>query len=318
MTVISPPAQALPQRNVLAAFAIFILLVGGGSVAIRITYLELAPFWVAASRFAIAAIVFWFLAFIQNIPLPKGRALLGAVLFGGFTIGLAFALMAWGLVAIPASLFQILMALVPLFTLFLSSIQGLEAITLRGLIGSLLAVLGIVLTVGGMSGGAISLPHVAAIILAAIITAQGGVLIKRFPPIPPIMTNAIGMSIGALVLGAISLVNGEAWTLPSQASTWLAFIYLVIFVTILSFLLYVFILSNWTASGSSYGFVMIPLITLVVAASLADEQINLSFLTGAGFVLAGVLIGALLPSRKKSAAIEECKSCSGQVLPHCT
>ena len=35
-------------------------------------------------------------------------------------------------------------------------------------------------------------------------------------------------------------------------------------------------------------------------------------------VLVGVLVGALLPSKQKPAAVEECKQRSGQVLPRCT
>jgi drug/metabolite transporter (DMT)-like permease len=63
---------------------------------------------------------------------------------------------------------------------------------------------------------------------------------------------------------------------------------------------------------------LIPLVTIVLASTLAGEEITWSFLAGGGLVLAGVLVGALLPSKTKPAAIEECKSRSGQVLPRCT
>ena len=59
-------------------------------------------------------------------------------------------------------------------------------------------------------------------------------------------------------------------------------------------------------------------ITIVVASTLAGEAITANFLVGAALVLAGVLVGALLPSKAKPAAVEECKSRSGQVLPRCT
>jgi drug/metabolite transporter (DMT)-like permease len=307
----------LPERRVLIAFFLFILLGGGASVAIRISYAELAPFWAGTSRFALAAVVFWVMVFRRKLPIPRGRALAGAVIFGTLTIGFAFVLIAWGLVVTPASLYQILMALVPLLTLFLSALHGLEALSRRGLLGSLLAVLGIVFTVGGASTSDISLPHITAIIVAAIFVAEGGVLLKSFPPNPPIVTNAIGMTVGAVILGAASLLRGETWTIPTQFTTWIAVIYLVIFVTIAGFILYMFVLSNWTASGSSYGFVLVPLVTIVVAASLAGEQITTNFLLGGGLVLAGVFVGALLPSPTHPDAVEECKDRSGQVLPRC-
>ncbi|HLE53413.1 MAG: hypothetical protein A2Z16_06890 [Chloroflexi bacterium RBG_16_54_18] len=310
-------SSALPARPTLIAFGTFILVGGGASVAIRMTYAELAPFWAAASRFALAALVFWGLAYFRKIQIPKGRALLGALVFGTLTVGLAFTLIAWGLVATPASLYQILMAMVPLLTLFLSALHGVERINVRGLFGSLLAIVGIAITVGGASGAHISLSHIAAIILAAVFVAEGGVLIKKFPPNPPIMTNAIGMTVGAIILGTVSLVRGEEWKLPAQTNTLLAFIYLVIFVTIIAFLLYMFVLGKWTASGTSYGFVIIPLVTIVVASTLAGEEIRLNFLIGGVFVLAGVLVGALIPSKKRPAPQAECQERSGQVLPRC-
>jgi len=241
----------------------------------------------------------------------------GALLFGTLTVGLAFSLISRGLVATPASRYQILMATVPLLTVFLSALHGIEAISLRGVLGSLLAVGGIAITVGGSSTSELSLPHVAAILLAAVFIAEGGVLIKKFPPNPPIMTNAIAMTVGGISLGLTSLVSGEQWTIPTLTSTWIAFIYLVIFVTIVAFLLYMFVLSKWSASKTSYGFVLVPLVTIVVASSEVGEEITLNILVGAGFVLAGVLVGALLPSKTKPVAAEECKNRSGQVLSRC-
>ncbi len=310
-------SPGLPERNVLVAFAFFILAAGGASVAIRITYQEMAPFWTGASRFTLGALIFWGMVAIRKIPIPRGKAFWGAVLFGALTVGLAFLLGAWALVVIPASLYQILMATVPLMTLFLSSFHGVEAITRRGILGAALAIMGVVVTVGGASSANFSLPHVGAILLSAAFLAEGGVLIKKFPPNPPIITNAIGMTTGALILLAASIINGESWTLPTQLNTITAYVYLTLVVTVMAFLLYMFVLGKWTASGTSYGFVIVPLVTMVVAALIASEEITLSFLLGAVLVLAGVFVGALLPSAKVPNEIEECKDRAGQVLPRC-
>ena len=245
--------SALPDRSILIAFLKFVAVSGSASVAIRVTYTELAPLCVATSRFVIGALAFWIMALFKGIPFPKGRALAGALLFGALTVGLAFILIGWGLVATPASRYPILMATVPLLTIFLSALHGVESIHLRGVLGSLLAVGGIVFTVGGGTTSRLSLPHIAAILLAAAFIAEGGVLIKKFPPNPPIMTNAIGMTIGGFILGVTSLVSGEKWTIPTQTSTVIALLYLIIFVTIVAFLLYMFVLGRWSASGTSYG-----------------------------------------------------------------
>jgi hypothetical protein len=58
-TPVQPEAKtpALPDNKTLAAFGLFILLAGGGSVAVRITYGELAPFYSGAARFALAGFI---------------------------------------------------------------------------------------------------------------------------------------------------------------------------------------------------------------------------------------------------------------------
>ncbi|MGW8224370.1 MAG: DMT family transporter [Anaerolineales bacterium] len=289
--------SALPDNKTLAAFVLFVVLAGGASVAVRITYGELAPFYSGAARFAIAAVIFWILLFLRKIPVPRGQAFLGAALFGTLSVGLAFAFIAWGLVATPASTYQVLMALVPLLTIFFAFLHGVERIRWQGLLGSLLAVGGIAVVVGGASGDGLSLPHILAIIAGAACLSEAGVIAKKFPRSHPIATNAIAMTIGAIILGTISLVAKETWILPTQVDTWLAFGYLTIFVTIIVFLTYLYILGRWTASGTSYGFVLTPLITIVIASTLAGEQITMSFIAGGVLVLGGVLVGALLPSK---------------------
>ena len=317
MTTATSQGSSLPGRNVLIPFAAFILLVGGSPVAMRISYAELAPFWMGLARFGLGAAAFWGLAVYKGIPVPKGRALLGAVIYGILGVGISFVLMAWGLVKTSASLAAILMALVPLMTVFLSAFQGVESLSVRGVFGSLLAVAGIAFTVGGPSSMEISLPHILAIIVGTGFVAQSGVIIKRFPPNPPIMTNAISMTVGALILAIASLVAGEVWVIPSQPSTWVALGYLIVFVTVLAFMFYLQVLNNWSASGTSYGFVVIPLITVIIAAILTGEQITTNFIIGAVLVLLGVLVGALLPDKKKAAPMTECKESAGQVVSRC-
>lgn len=317
MTTQTAARPAMPLNTTVLAFALFVLAAGGAAVALRRVYVELPPFWAGGARFLVGALILWAVAYIRGIPLPRGRALAGAVLFGVLTVGLAFALAGWGLVETPASRFQILMATVPLLTIFLASVHGLEAITRRGVLGSLLAVAGIAATVGLASSADLSLPHVAAVLLASVFIAEGGVVIKRFPANPPIMTNAIGMTVGGLILVVVSRLAGERWTIPTQPATWIAFLYLVFVVSVAAFLLYMFVLGRWSASKTSYGFVLVPLVTIAVAATLAGEAISPNFLIGAGLVLVGVFVGALLPSRSKEQEVEECKDRSGQVLPRC-
>ena len=317
MTTQSSVMSSLPERNVLAAFLLFIISVGGASVAMQIAFTEMAPFWVSTSRFLFGAVIFWVIVAFRKLPVPSGRALMGAILFGALTVGFSLMLGTWALTVLPASLYQILMATVPLMTVFLSSVHGVESITRRAVLGAFITIAGVAVTVGGGSTSELSLPHVGAVLLASILLAEGGVLIKKFPPNPPVVTNAVGLTTGAIIRGAVSLIRGEQWTLPTQPNTIAALAYLAVIVTVVAFMMYMYVLNKWTASGTSYGFVIVPLMTVVIAAVLIGEKITLSFGIGAVLVLAGVYVGALHPSKQKSAEIEECKERAGQVLPRC-
>ena len=140
---------------------------------------------------------------MKKQAIPKGRALAGPVLFGALGFGVSFVFLSWGLVKTPASVGAVIMFLIPMLTVILSALEGVESLTSRNIFGSLLAVLGTTIAVGAASAAnEISLIHIGALIIGAAFLAQGSVVIKRFPANPPVMTNAIAMTIGAVVLAA--------------------------------------------------------------------------------------------------------------------
>jgi drug/metabolite transporter (DMT)-like permease len=92
------------DNTTLVAFAVLILIGGSNAVAVRFSNQELPPFWGAAARFLLAALIFWVILLVRRAALPRGRALLGAVLYGTLAIGVAYALLYWGLLRLkPAS-----------------------------------------------------------------------------------------------------------------------------------------------------------------------------------------------------------------------
>ena len=308
MKSVSALPQTRPGSIVLIYFFIFILFAGGGPVAMRISYSEMPPFLVGVVRFGVGSLIFWILAAFNRLRIPKGKALVGPLLYGVLSIGISFALLGWGLVKTPASLAAIFLALVPMMTVILSSLEGVESLTARGIFGSLLAVIGTMIAVGAASSShEISIIHILALILGTIFLAQGSIVVKRYPINPPIITNALGMAVGAIILAVVSLIGGESWVIPSQLSTWAALGYLVFFVSILAFLMYLQVINKWTASGASYGFVIMPFVTVIISAFLTNEKITVYFLLGIMVVISGVVIGALLPPKIKIS--EECITC---------
>jgi O-acetylserine/cysteine efflux transporter len=95
------------------------------------------------------------------------------------------------------------------------------------------------------------------------------------------------------ILLAIAAGLHETWRLPSDAGTWLAFLYLVGPGTILVFLLLLWLLGRWTATAVSYQFVLAPIVSITLAATLLGEPVGPSVLIGAVLVIGGVYLGAI-------------------------
>lgn len=85
---------------------------------------------------------------------------------------------------------------------------------------------------------------------------------------------------GGVLLG-LSLLGGEPMALPVTAATWIAMAYIVLAGSVVMFGLYLFALRRWTASGVSYVTLLMPLVTVPLAAVLLGETITLGFVIGA-------------------------------------
>jgi drug/metabolite transporter (DMT)-like permease len=131
------------------------------------------------------------------------------------------------------------------------------------------------------------------VILAAACFAESTVLIKIFPGTHPVTTNAIAMLTGSLLLFGFAAVWGEKLTLPTLPATWLALLYLTVIGSVVVFMLVIFVIKHWTASASSYSFVLMPIVTVLVATWLANESITIPLIAGGVLVLSGAYVGSI-------------------------
>lgn len=182
---------------------------------------------------------------------------------------------------------------VPLLTLFLAAAQGLERITLRGLVGGVIAMAGIAVMVGGPSAAGVATGPALSILAAAACDAEANVVVKKFPLGHPVSTNAVGMLAGSLILLILSAIVGESWSPPADASTWWALAYLVTFGSVALFVLFLWTIKRWTASGMSYMFVLMPVVATVLAIFVLGEPVTAAAAAGGLLVVVGVFVGAL-------------------------
>jgi drug/metabolite transporter (DMT)-like permease len=280
------------DRRILLAFAGVVLLAGSNIVAVRFSNRELDPFWGAGIRFLGASLILWAFVARGHHPLPRGRALSGAIVYGLLSFLIAYAFFYWGSQEVPAGLGGTIMAGVPLLTVMLAAAHRLERLRLRAVVGAVVALAGIAVMSSGALAGDVSVISVLAVIVAAIAAAESGIVLKLLPSAHPVVTNAIGMSVGAVLLLLLSLVAGESWHAPQSPSVLVALIYLVIASPFL-FMLFVYVIRRWTATGASYQFVLFPIVSVIGGALLLGEDVTSSLLLGAPLVLLGVYVGAL-------------------------
>jgi len=292
-----------PGGLTIVAFAGAVTLGGANFLAVRVSNRELPPFWGAGLRFSLAALLFVTIAVALRLRWPRGRQLLLTGLYGLFSFALSYALMYWALVRVTAGMAAVVLAVVPLVTLLLATAQRLERFSGRTMVGSLLALGGILSITLGPQEVVLPLTGLLAMLAAALTIGQSVILGKRVSENHPAMTNAVGMAIGAPILLGISALAGERWAFPQQSQVVWSVAYLVTLGSVGLFVLTLLVVRRWSASATSYMFVLFPIVTMVLGAWLADEPLTIRGALGAALVMSGVWFGALSPTARQPKAL---------------
>jgi drug/metabolite transporter (DMT)-like permease len=285
-------------RGTLVAFLIGAVLSSGNPISVRFSNVELDPFWGATVRFTLAAGLMLVAMAVLGLRFPRGRALLGAVLYGVVNFGLAFACLFYALVELGAGFLQILLAVIPLITLLLVVFQRLERLRASAVAGAVIAFVGVLLMSQIAVEASISITTILVALGAACCLAEGAVLVRIFPPEHPVSLNAVGMTVGAVILFIGSLLARNEMVLPRMTETWLAMAYMVVIGSGVVFILWVFVLKRWDASRAAYNFVLLPPITLLFSHWITGEEAGVELILGGILILIGVYVGALRPARQ--------------------
>ena len=286
MTRLAPSSAGL-------AFGGVVLLGGVNAVAVRVALGELGPLWTAALRFGIAAAVLLVVVLVTRTPWPRGRAITGSALYGAIGFAGAFGCIHWALVRVPPADTQTILALVPLLTFGFAVASGLESFRAASLAGGLVAFAGIAVIFGERLSTDTPLPALVAAVAGAACMAGGNIVVKRFPGCHPLANNAVAMTVGAGILVAASILTGESQRIPQDPRTWAAVAYVALAGSAAVFTLFVHVVHRWTASSASYVMLLMPLVTIIVAAAITGDAISAPFVAGSALVLAGVYLGAI-------------------------
>lgn len=285
----------VPDKKTLLVFLVVVVLLGGNFIAVKFSNTELAPFWGAALRFAACTIILTAIMRWERLDFPRGKVFYGAFFYGLLSFGILYALVYWALLSVSSGLTSVLFATLPLMTLIIAAIFGLERLRWLNIIGALVVVAGVALIFVRQLNGELQFLPIVAVLLATAAGAVSTVIVKRLDNPNPISLNTIGIGIGTIFLLISSFIAKEPITLPTLTATWLAMGYLVLS-TVVAFISFVWLVNRWMASATSYTLVLAPIVTIFLGSWFLQEPITINFILGAAMVLGGVYIGIIKPA----------------------
>ena len=289
--------SALPTRTSVAPLLVPALLAcyviwGSTYLAIRFALQGFPPFFQMASRFLVAGclLIGWVLWRDGVAGLPTGRQWLHALMIGGLMLGGGMGLIAQAEVHISSGLIATFVAVVPMMVsawglLFGKRPTGLE------LAGMGVGLMGVVMLAHG-SGFAAKPEGIALVAASTACWSLGSVLsTNKFPLAPGVAGFASEMLCGGVLLMALAVATGEqppAW--PLMPVPTLAWLYLVVFGSIVAFCAYMYLLAHASAAvATSYAFVN-PVIALLLGVAIGAERVTPWEWTATGVVLTGVIL----------------------------
>ena len=287
------PAVAVTPRSlpplVLACLAATWLVWGSTYLAIRFALVGFAPFYLMASRFIVAGLLLMAWQLTRGAAWPTAREWLNALLVGTLMLGGGMGGTAYAEQTIASGLVVAVIAVMPILLVVINLAFGVYP-RRSELIAVCVGLAGVVmLTQGaGIHGSPAGL---LAIVLGTCGWALGSVLSQRRFPLAPGATGfASELLCGGVALLAMSALRGESWHLTAQPSAWAAWLYLVVFGTLIAFNAYMVLLARTSPSlAASYSLVN-PVVALLLGVTLGRESVAAWEWLSAGIILVGVVI----------------------------
>ena len=265
------------------------------------------PFELSAIRFGIAGVLMLALARItkQSLGLERWRLL---ILAGFFGIFLYNALVFFGLTISPASDGALIVPTInPVLTVVFATFIG-ERLTVNKLAGLGIATVGAILVIAAATGMTFTGQRLTADLLylggAAAWSAYAtiGAITTRHGS--PLGVTSIACLAGAAMLSPLGFLEKGYADVPSWSLfTWLDIAYLVVFATIVGFVLFYWGVRRFGAGNASMVSYLVPIFALVQAVIILGEQPAPLEVIGGAVILAGVRV-ATLRSGPRSAAQE--------------
>lgn len=295
----SPASSGSPW--VAAAPVVFVLVWSTGFIGAKYGLPDADPFVLLGLRLLTAAALLALLAAATGSPLPRragwGRSALSGVLLHAAYLGGVFWAIDHGL---PAGVAAVIVSLQPVVVAALAHPFLGERLGPVQWAGMALGVLGVVLVLApGLSGGGVTVGGVLACLVALAGGTAGTLHQKRHGDGIPLLTGTAVQYVAAAALLLVAAVLSGGTSITWTTRLTLAFVWLVLPLSIGAVLLLLFLLKRGSASGVSSLFYLVPPATALEAYLLFGEDLAALSVLGIGVAATGVAL-ALRPARRRS------------------
>ena len=304
-----------------AALASVYLIWGSTYLAIALAVRVLPPLLMAGLRFLVAGGIMLTVLRLLGQPWPDRRQWLGATIVGTLLLAGGNGTVCLVSHAVPSGVIALVLASTMVCTVLVGWAWGGPRPTPRLALGILLGLGGVGVLVWHPSQ-AWPVWGILALLAAAVSWAVGSVLSKRVAQITsPGMATGAQMVGGGTVMLVAGMLHGEwsgidpaAFPLTTGTTTAiLAWVYLVLFGSIIGFGSYVWLLRHASpALATSYGYVN-PLVAITLGAWLNAEPVTGQTLAAGAVIIAAVALIATAPASVRSSGRPVVRSSGRQI-----
>ena len=285
--VVSRPQRLSPL--ILACLGATWLVWGSTYLAIKFALISFPPFFQMGTRFLVAGGMLLGWMRWRGAPMPSRIAWRNALVVGALMLGGGMGGTAVAEVSVGSGLVVAFIAVVPMMIALVNLFEGIKPgrTELAGIVVGLVGVLMLTQGVGFQASPA----GLVAIVTACVTWSIGSVLSQRRLPLAQgAMGFASEMVCGGAVLMLLSALSGERPIWPPEPVAVAAWVYLVVFGSLVAFNAYMVLLAEAPAGlASSYTFVN-PVIAMLLGVALAGEAVSRFEWAAVAVILVGVVM----------------------------
>lgn len=285
------------KENTKAYWAWIVVCIVWGTtyLAIRIGVEHLPPLLFAGFRWLIAGSVLLFYFRLRGRRFPNKNQIFHLGIVGISLLGVANGLVVFAEQWVPSGLASLLITTIPFWVVGIESfLPNGPKLNLQIILGVILGLVGVGLIFSGDLQSLFNPEYFWGVIslFGAVVAWAGGSLYSKYKKlnVQPMMGASVQMLIAGIAQTTLGLLLGELSEFSFNQSGFLAFLYLIIFGSIISYTSYIYAITHLPVSFvSTYAYIN-PVIALFLGWLVLDEKLDFTIIIAATVILIAVAI----------------------------